>query len=171
MNAPSREENAELIAPPGEDDANVNTAHGKGKVQGVQRLLSPAPPSASIASCGLAISGIDAPHSCHYFRWIPVLVISLRGISTIFSIRRLPLKSYHMSVEIHFLWLKGFRAVDFSREVDEIYGQAVLSHRTVEGWLARFQTKKLLSLPNYSLMIPTAHRKRLLRFSASARKQ
>jgi hypothetical protein len=47
-----------------------------------------------------------------------------------------------MSVEIgsvmHFLWLKGLTAVEISREVGVVYGQAVLSLRTVERWLARF---------------------------------
>jgi hypothetical protein len=47
-----------------------------------------------------------------------------------------------MSVEIrsvmHFLWLNGLTAVEISREVCDVYGQAVLSLRTVERWLARF---------------------------------
>jgi hypothetical protein len=43
-----------------------------------------------------------------------------------------------MSVVIHFLWLKNLTAVQISRELDEIYGQAALSLRTVERWLARF---------------------------------
>jgi hypothetical protein len=84
-----------------------------------------------------------------------------------------------MSIVIHFLWLKSLTAVEISRELDEVYGKAVLSLRTVERWLARFaavrrvsknfpgavgpvQTRILLLLPNYSPMIPTFHRKRLL---------
>jgi hypothetical protein len=39
---------------------------------------------------------------------------------------------------IHFLWLKSLTAFEISREVDEVYGQAALSLRTVERWLARF---------------------------------
>jgi hypothetical protein len=50
-----------------------------------------------------------------------------------------------MSVEIrsvmHFLWLKGLTAVEISREVCDVYGQAVLSLRTVETWLARFAAR------------------------------
>jgi hypothetical protein len=77
---------------------------------------------------------------------------------------------------MHFLWLKGLTAVEISREVGDVYGQAVLSLRTVEGWLARFaagdetledlpgvgdrvQTQILLSSPNYSPTIPIFRRK------------
>jgi hypothetical protein len=76
-------------------------------VQGVQKVLSPTAPSASLASDGLAIWGIDAPHSCHSSLWISVRVISLRGISTTFTVRRLSVQAYHMSVEIHFSLVKG----------------------------------------------------------------
>jgi hypothetical protein len=43
-----------------------------------------------------------------------------------------------MSVVIHFLWLKSLTAIKISRELDGVYGQAVLSLRTVERWLAHF---------------------------------
>jgi hypothetical protein len=162
------------------------------EVQAVEKVLSPARPSACLTSCGLAIWGIDAPRSCHYSLSIPVLVISLRGISTIFSVQRLDVKPYQISIEIPSvilsLWLKGPRlskflakSVKFMDRLRRLSGQLkscwpVLlrvrkASKIFPRLVDRVQTKILLSLPNSSPMIFTFHRKGFRQFSVSARQQ
>jgi hypothetical protein len=47
-----------------------------------------------------------------------------------------------MSVVFHFLRLKTLTAVEISRELDEVYGQAAPSLKTIERWLALFAADK-----------------------------
>jgi hypothetical protein len=73
---------------------------------------------------------------------MPALVISLREISTAFSVRILHVEPYSMSFEmrsvIDFLWLKNLTIAEISRELDEVYGHGALCVKTVQRLVARF---------------------------------
>jgi hypothetical protein len=73
---------------------------------------------------------------------MPVLVISLREISTAFNLQFLYVEPDNMPVETrsvtYFLWPKNLTATEISREIDKVYEHGASRLRTVQRLVACF---------------------------------